>query len=421
MNYHNFSDIERKAYVNSLFLKSEVACIITSLIILNQNQKIKEIHADFNLDPFTSLIGDTAYYSTSRKLQKHFLSNRIIIRSIIKLLLNRLYRICKNKKVEKKDTVIRAWVDVSEKIYRDNFSSSTIYIYPFTLNVKRGYRFICRCRKEYADNVSLMGVPYQLKYIIKACKELDVGITKFECCAFEKHAKDFYAFSHILTTDDPEVASIAMYCKLISINKTVTNTAHGIGFYSPYVYYSCFGIISQRQKEFYEQNNPNIKYYYRDDFKISRKSKPHNRTFKPVLTILDQGDYAKFVLTYEKELLARIYDFICESYSRLGIAIKIKLHPNRKESDWKKIKSQYPYIEKVNDIKEFIEYDPIFINLLSTSYFDYRIYGPVIFISDYLFNPRLYFGDEIEVVTMDELNNKIINCTNKDVYDQYFK
>jgi hypothetical protein len=312
---------------------------------------------------------------------------------------------------KKKDSVIRAWVDVDEQLHLKYFQSSTVFIYPFGINLFRSYKFIKYCFNKH-ESVTLMGIPYSfgkfLNILFKKIRMNDFGIISFEIDGMVKHTKQLGTFDTIFTSDEYIPAIFSLYHNL-KINKKVKviNNCHGIGMYNRFINYDQILVFNEKQKSFYEICSPNV------NFEVKRKKtlkKELKNSYQQIdIIFLEQGELNKYGLQYENALQDEIFNILNNISGIENLNILVKFHPNRSSESKHNVINNYP------NITEFLMIDTnqnsckYFLNLFSTAYFDFVDQGNFYFIYDQYFNPSKIFGTEIETVHIKKLEQKILD------------
>jgi hypothetical protein len=323
---------------------------------------------------------------------------------LAKAVLHQLFR-CLPTNVPHRPNLVRAWVDVSAKLYPEEIKNGLVLIYPFALNMLRQWRFISWCRKE-GVHFRLAGMPYKIFRIlfdIVIGRPNDLILAHAEIVANERHACELQDFSpqHIFTSDEFETGSFLLYRSLIKSGVKVVNTAHGIGNYCPNIAYTEFRVITSSQSDFYVQRNHNIHYKLLSNEGRVPRGLSHYTLSKgnPAAIILI---HQSFELTQQiaEECVQLQIDAELERVSQvLGIKYIIKMHPNTRkvhsESEQVDFKGELVYEWSV-----LADFRPIFVTINSTAFLDVRGAGPALAFAGTTFDPSLYFGPSIMTFTL---------------------
>lgn len=417
--YYNYDvDSERyKTLVNSLFLKSNKLRVLASIIEFNKFNEIEELNFDIDLHEFRHFFSSKDIVFTSENLEKkNWLNKNELYYSILKWVVNKLYTtiyLLSGSQAEKNksNTVIRSWVDDAEKIYKAEFETSIILIYPFFLNPARGFRYIIHCFKKYKYPV-LVGIPYKLKNLIRIIIskgiEFDQALIAFENDAMVRHATLFRNFSIIYTSDEYMVNSHVLHSILIQQKKKVINKAHGIGYYSPFVNYNEMHMYNLNQINHYRNKNQEISYYILQEYLVNKIK--YNPIKQAAIVFIDHGNLENFNLFYEGELQHITLMKLIEISKKLNYPLYIKFSLHASSADINEFLKKYNDVAICTNVKELAELKNIlFINLFSTAYFDFSKFGNVLFVESNVFKPSLMFGDDIDCCTLESIENTISN------------
>lgn len=404
-NFYEFrrDSTEWEVLVNFLSLHSEKTKIITAVVLLSRIESISEINVSYIGSEFSFLFEYDIYFHNSVGQNSNFINKSRVLSSFIKYFPNRLYFSLKNKKIEKTTSVIRSWVDVDEELHKKHINEATIYIYPFGINLERGFRFIKHCFKRY-KNVSLMGVPYSLKLLIKILfssrEKMDYAIINYEIEAMKRHSKEFKYFDYIYTSDEFIPAINSLYSEFLS-NKSVINNAHGIGFYNPYIKYTKMIVFNNSQKDYYQKRNSSINYSikYNNNIELTK----FDKTLPTNIIYIDQGNLTNYGLLYEDRLQHKVISKLEEIHNQMELKCFIKFHPNRKLKEKKLFLKNHNIFKEIRSFNNYFKINFIFINLYSTAYYDFKKYGNFLFIKEDFFDPSYYFGKTINVLGVKEL------------------
>ncbi len=392
-----------KVYSNLLFLKSEKTKVLFYLHQLDEKGILDTVQVDFiSSDTFGSLFSNRVKIKDGTP-NGNLVSRKILPKLILKYLANKVFFLLKAK--IKKQKVIKAWVEITEKIYKDELSDSQILIYPFPLKLHRQLSYVYK-KKKKSEKIGLMGVPYKIAPLLRAIfsKSYDKHVATFEQLGAIEQA-EYYAkqrgLKQIFTTEEFEVGSYT-FAKLLGENNIdVINSCHGLSVYAPFVSYAKFNLINKKQKELYSVFNEglNFEMMYAQDYKPSPI--PIER-----IVFVDQGDLTKFGLYYEAILREKTLGKLNELGKIKNVPIQIKMHPNTKQKEANRVINKFknlPLPKQLNiDSKT-----TIFITLYSTAYYDFRKMGNFVFIKDDMFDPSFFFGPEIDTIDIGNLESHL--------------
>tara|TARA_B100001778_G_scaffold333588_1_gene342504 strand:- start:210 stop:1562 length:1353 start_codon:yes stop_codon:yes gene_type:complete len=393
-------------YVNLLASKSLKVKYLAIILETSKSHKIEEISLDYLPTKFASFF-NIPLKGTQKNLD--FIDKGERLATIPKYIANLIFSVLgvffKKKKGSNPESLVRAWVDIDEKLHKDEFYKSMVFIYPFGINFKRSITFIKRVFKNH-NNVCLKGVRYSALYMLKTLfsQQLIHALVNFEYNGMKAHSKTLLKYKTVYTSDEFQIASPILYGNEKS--PFVVNKAHGMGCYNLEINYDEFHLFNKVQKDFYFKNNPSIKYKtYGSICKNEITEKKGDKNF----VYIDQGDLTKYNYFYESKLQSKIIESL-KSIKKMGATnVFIKYHPNRSEKE----KKDFYNLHGLNPIDRFnIKEDYVFINLYSTSYFDFKKFGTFLFVNDNSFCANYFFGDEIDSVHVDKLKNTLLSYEN---------
>ena len=401
------TNTEYPVYINLLASKSLKIKYLTIIIELSKTNKLEEISFDYITSDFQKFFDQST--RIKNKIKKLNFIDKSEVRGIIpkycaNLLFNMLGLFIKKKRTST-SSLVRAWVDVDEKLHTKEFYDSSIFIYPFGINFKRSYSFIKKVFSNHS-NVKLIGINYQFWDAFKVLlgsNKLEKLVT-FEFRGMRKHSKAFSNFKTIYTSDEFQAATPILYKN--TENTRVINRAHGMGCYNLIINYTEFYVYNDIQKEYYKRNNPELIYkiYNSEPEELiqSQSNKKVNR-----IVYIDQGDLNKYNYFYETKLQNKVLKELKDiNEGNNEYEVFVKYHPNRSETEIK----EFNNINKLASIKVLDANEQyLFINLYSTSYFDFKKLGSFIFVSDDHFSAKYFFGDSITRVHINQLKSKILN------------
>jgi hypothetical protein len=331
----------------------------------------------------------------------------------MKIILNRLFRLVPSR-VSVSPSIVRGWVDVTEAMYAKEVFSSSLLLYPFPFGMARQFRFF-RSVKKRGGKIRFSGLPYKLSGVLRllAQNRGDVDVVRIETSAYQRYAQELIAkgVKVVYTSDEFEVASIALYESLIEAGVIVINTAHGVGLYSPYVAYSEFKGINTSQSTFYQQRCSGLKPSVRKskNTQLPLASANASRALPPAVVLLDQN-FLAFNCVAESNALVQTQRILEEFCSAKDVPFFIKVHPNSSPTE------QLNGSVRVKDWAAISGFRPIFVTVNSTAFYDVQGYGPVLVCDEPSFLPEIYFGEELLVYRYVTLVEKLDNLIQEDAW-----
>ena len=179
-----------------------------------------------------------------------YLARSTLFFIVLKVVLHRLFRAFSLGSL-KAASVVRGWVEVTESMYKAQFASSMLLLYPFPYGVARQFKFFRACKKS-GLRVRLAGLPYRWLHVPRllfSSHGSALSVVEAEVQAYTDYADELLTqgVRKVYTSDEFEVASVALYERLIENGVEVVNTAHGVGLYAPFVAYTEFHGVNLAQ------------------------------------------------------------------------------------------------------------------------------------------------------------------------------
>jgi hypothetical protein len=345
---------------------------------------------------------------------KEFVDKGPILSLIIKALAHRTFRIL-SRPLHLKIDVVRAWVDVTFEMYRDEIPSSQIRVFPFPLRPTRQFRFIAGL-KQRGLRWSIDGLPYSLCQcfiipFLRGRKRLN-AFARVEFNAFKAYADTIqgHGIKNVYTSDEFEVGAIAAGEAFKRAGIRYINSAHGVGFYCPRVCYSEFRYITRSQKDFYETHNPGL---------VTRRRPDRTEANKPLtvdgidrIVFVHQGYSAK-AFKKESEVEIAILQALSRLATEQGLKLLVKCHPNASNlARWLKRHSIEAEVHQTWN--EIARRRCIFVEINSTAYYMIREMGPVLVYQAPSFSPHIYLEGEFETFDLTSLPNKLLKLLKAD-------
>lgn len=246
---------------------------------------------------------------------------------------------------------------------------------------------------------------------------LDETLVKVEYDTQLNHAMEICRLTPctFLTSDQESgIGSFVLFRYLSSQNCRTICLAHGVGLSCPNVFYDEYQLITPAQLEFFSLRNRDVHFILNMDYKSQGKSglriSLRPRKLFPIVIFVHQGFafanqtwYQKYVYEAEFETKAISHAYrVCES---MGLDFRVKPHPRNGLGEVIKELE----VDIMRNIKDLDKKHPIFINIDSTAFFDFRLYGPTLFLGTELFNCSLTmgFGHKLQWIQLNQLEKAI--------------
>lgn len=404
-----FQGIEFKVATNFLFLKSLRARKLTVLrwLVSREVEQVRSVTSDFEID--LPIRCEKIVREVSTEL---FFTRKQAVVFACKVFLHRLFRVFGGRHV-KNFAVTRAWVEVSEALYPDAFEKSHVLIYPFSLNLLRQVKFALRAFR-IGRNVSFAGIPYSLRGLLLPFFSPHLRfqqMIRFETEAYVQHAREFIQakVKVVRTSDEFEIAAVALYEMLSRDGIVSTNTAHGVGNYGPFQAYSKFAVLNESQADFYRLRNAGLSFEVHSQTNTRHVSVSDETasaaSLASVTLVHIHQNFVDLGLAFEERIQRELIERLKLIAEVCQIRMTIKAHPNLNERHMSDLRDSTGVVVVKQLPSELTR--PIFLTLNSTAYFDFRKLGPVLFFRTNTLNPSVYFGNEIETVNETSLQPRI--------------
>ena len=391
--------VRLRLFINMIAQKSAQAKLYTSIFFLAQCSPIAEINLPELGRDQAHLFPKEISFLFEKSTHKIFNARKLKLEVLKKFAINRFYRALRSNYNFDRKKLLRAWTEVNARLYPEEIKASCVYIYPFGLNLRRGFAFMRQCFANYSQ-VSLMGIPYSLldclKVLSSGAEKVHLQYLAFEFNGYSKHSRELSRFAEIYTTDDFVPGSYVLY-KNVGPNTQVINRAHGIGMYNPFISYSFFYCFNKPQTDFYRHFNRETTFSVPDTPLPSQLSPPYEK-----LLYVDQDLEARGCV-YEANLQAKILDLLQEWGNTAKRTFLLKFHPNRSEASKRQILGSHASAQEVKSISNHPNPNVLVLNLYSTAYFELSKNYDVLFVENELLNPRILFGPGLNSVHISQL------------------
>ena len=297
--------------------------------------------------------------------------------------------------------LVRSWVEVSQSLFGKEKGQLTL-VYPFPLKVRRQLRYVTALSR-LGRPFSFEGYPYSLRrYLRWLLLGKDVDLARLEASAAIEHARELvarYSPRHVLTTDEFEVASVALNDRLRAHGVFVENHAHGVGIYSVYVSYDRFVVLTAAQKGFYSTFNECSEY------RMERRACAERwsggcKTLVMVDQVLQRDGSA--VELHQNSIV----DALIDCGARFNVEVVVRVHPNSR------VKRRYREAEVSYYEGDLEALDrPAFFAMYSTAYLTFTQWGPTHLVESDTFDPAMVYGRGERIVHLSQLESLIGRLT----------
>lgn len=411
-----------KLYVNLVFQKSEKARQLSALAALIKADKVNvlKVTSDFITPDFRDVLGSGIDIEFSRNKNCNLLSKTICITYIIKILLNMFYRLFRNKNLLSSDIVVKAFNRKSEQILGNYFSKAVVLLYPiYPVHFIGDMKFYLHCFLNY-DRVSFFGLPYRFSdaiRIIVNCRALDEPLAQIEYAVQLRHANEIIGLDpRLFLTSDQEFGpgSFVLHRYLSSKHCDTICRSHGAWVDCPIIFYDEYHLFCSGQLEFFSLRNQDVQFIlespHESHGKLELQISEVPSKFSPVVIFVHQG-FGRSNLSwngnfdYEANFEKKAISSAARICQRLGIEFRVKPHPS---VGVRKVKKDFR-IDTISSMAELNGEHPIFLNIDSSAFFDFRRLGPTVFVGDEFLNCSYFLipGNIVKWIELDHLEKGI--------------
>ena len=397
---------------NLVFNKSSDAKGLTALITLIRSGDLPPValYADFIDSRFDDLLGD-AVERHRNSPRSALVDLRYLLRFVIKVLLHRVFRLIAGR-LAPADTVICAYTDISERLYPEDAPTAGWLIYPYAPSIFRGLAYQRRGRRE-GRNFALAGMPYRFSDILRVLcffRQRDTVLAQIERRVFNEHADELLALQakKLCTCDEYEAAAYILHDKLLAAGIETHNACHGIATYGPYVSAGHFVFFNAAQHAFYSLHGR---------FSSHRIVAPAAALDAPpseageLCVVYVQGNWIASSKPYEYRFDQHLRAALAAACRELDVDCYIRAHPNLSQRRRQQIESENG-LKMMGDWSGLYGRPVVFVNFLSSAFYDFRQRGPTLFVGDSVLDPQLLFGSGCGVVSLESLQPSLAQFKN---------
>lgn len=394
---------------NLLAMKSSLLRDVSAaLYVFEHDSKIvRELHVAPNVAKVLARLVPLVPVAEKAGMNAELISRRTALTTIAKAIAHRLYRVRRKPYISGK-AVVRAWVDVTLKMYREEVRAAQVRVFPFPLSRRRQENFfdeLDRQRIEWTRD----GLPYRLasiaKLLVAGQHSRPYAVAKFEHDAFADFATEvaMSGAGPIYTSDEFEVGAVTAGRVFRGSGTEYVNSAHGVGLYCPRTAYSHFRFLTQSQQDFYAQASPDTHFSRRAtaNFVMGRKLP---QVDDQVAVIFVHQDFKSAGLLAEACIEEQIIAHLDKLKLPAHVSKYVKVHPN---SD--------PHIlgSDLKDCTVAASWNGIeagrclFLIINSTAFYDLTGIGDFAVFKDFSFAPEIYLEGEYSYFNLQTLTRSI--------------
>jgi hypothetical protein len=410
-SHNGLGPTPQSVYINFLFTRSDKARQITALIKLVRVGKlrVRSVTSDFIGPEFADLLGDGICINLRTPRNYKLINIKQFIWFFVKILLHRFYHLLRHRGL-KSNVVVRAWHEGADHAYPEIVKSATLLLYPVAGNLLRHIRYYRLCRTK-GRSISIMGLPYRLLDIPKILlrwKNRERLLVEAEAYGFRKHAQEINAMGvdAVYTTDECEMASGELHGMLMDHGVKCVNSSHGIANYGPFVKYTHWSFYNEQQLLFYRKRSCFESCNVRTILPPEAKPRTVGPSEYDPIVVYAQGNWLPSGKLYEARLEKEAVMRAKKACKELGLSLVIKAHPNMRTGSANRLHRQYG-VDPLRRMEDISDRHPIFLNLLSTSYYTFMLHGPALLLMNDLIHPQDIFGYDAHCVRLEDIQAEL--------------
>ncbi|MFP6654145.1 MAG: hypothetical protein VCB25_00860, partial [Myxococcota bacterium] len=248
----------RPTLLNLVVTKSDAAGCVTALCTHPRGgpprERIRRVSSPFVDEELRDLIGDEIEILPHENSNRTLLPGATVFRLFQKTAAHRLFRLLSKRSNESR-TIVRAWVDTSDRLYGERSGDACFLIYPFAGRIRRQWKYWRECVGDGRE-IRLAGLPYRFRDVLRvvmAPKKRDELLAEIETCAYRTYGHELVRMGveEVLTTDEFEAGAHELYRVLADAGIHSTNRCHGIVTYGPCVHYDHLIFCTTAQAKYY--------------------------------------------------------------------------------------------------------------------------------------------------------------------------
>ncbi|UYO40493.1 hypothetical protein KQX62_04040 [Rhodopseudomonas palustris] len=381
---------------NLLALKSSLLRDLSAALFVIQTdpKAVTEMQVAPNIAPLLAKLAPLVRIVENPDLDSELISRRTAVTTVAKAIVHRLYRFRRKPYVAGK-AVVRAWVDVTLKMYPDEVENAQVRVFPFPLNRRRQKNFIDELKRRLID-WTRDGLPYRLSamigLLVAGSAHRHLAIAEFEGEAFAAFATEVARSraGPVYTSDEFEVGAVEAGQAFRILGVHYVNSAHGVGFYCPRTAYSHFRFLTNSQRDFYGRTSPQTQFVRREtsNFVLARSSSPPQQRASVIFVHQNFRSAGLLAEAYvEEQIISRLNGLKLPAH----VSKYLKIHPN---ADPHVFARDLRGIEVATTWGDIDVGRRLFLIINSTAFYDLVGAGDVAVFKDVSFAPEIYLEGE---------------------------
>lgn len=402
----------RRTHVNVLFGKSHCARQVTALIELSRRGcfAVQRVVSDFIGPEFADLFEPNVTIELRTPRRQRLFDRWPFVRFALKAGMHRLFRLMSGRPIRAAN-VVRGWVDTTDQVYGDLPEDTLLLVYPFAGSRRRQFRYLRRCWRD-GRRVRFTGLPYCLADLARMAIQPAARqriLVESEIAAHRRHGEELadMGVKRLYTTDEFAAAGHALHEELIARGVWTTNRAHGAALYGPHVRYSHHRFLNRRQSTHYLANRGIDNWDFAPLPAEIRQPERHGAC----AVVFVCGNWRRAGKRYEAAFEERCLAHSARVCRDLGIPLYVRRHPNAGQRRMAQLCLRHG-VQPMSAARPADSACPVFINTISSYYYDCLGHGPTIFLRDALLDPRELFGNSVQTVSFEGLAAELATLRN---------
>lgn len=340
-------------------------------------------------------------------LNADLISRKTALTTIAKAIAHRLYRIRRKPYISGK-VVVRAWVEVTLKMYREEVRAAQVRVFPFPLSWRRQQSFFDELNRQRID-WTRDGLPYRLAAIagllVVGRNRRPYTVAKFEHDAFADFASEVVrsGAGPVYTSDEFEVGAVTAGLVFRVSGTDYVNSAHGVGFYCPRTAYSHFRFLTQSQQDFYARASPETHFSRRATANFVMAPQISQAADHAAVVFVHQ-DFKNAGLLAEAHAEEQIIAHLDKLKLPAHVSKYVKVHPNSDPDILSRNLKDCSVAATWNRIEAG---HCLFLVINSTAYYDLIGRGDIAVFKEFSFTPELFLEGEHSHFNLQTLTSTI--------------
>lgn len=394
---------------NLLAMKSSLLRDISAALFIfdHDPDKIREIRVAPSIAKVLEKFSPHAPIIEMPGMDAELISRKTVLTTIAKAMAHRFYRLRRKPYVAGK-ALVRAWVDVTLKMYAEEVKSAQIRVFPFPLNRRRQKDFLYELKRQRI-NWARDGLPYRIlalgRLLTAGPARRPLAVAQFEHDAFTGFASEVAraGAGPVYTSDEFEVGAVSAGNAFHVSGTRYVNSAHGVGFYCPRTAYSHFRFLTKSQEDFYRRSSPKTIFLRRKTANFAMAPATFRNDDRASVVFVHQ-DFRSAGLQAEAHVEEQIISRLDELKLPGHVSKYVKIHPNADPHLVGSTLADCRIATQWNDIEGGRS---LFLIINSTAFYDLTGAGDIAVFEGFSFSPGIYLEGEYSRFDLKNLSDMI--------------